>query len=104
LLLSRLAVSATWAVLALGLPRVGFEFAVVAYFPLLSEQAPAIRSKVMSIGAAVMLLFATFAGFAAPVLYVNWGIGGVAVVSALTCVAAIALLLLFSRERGGVEE
>jgi predicted MFS family arabinose efflux permease len=104
LLLSRLAVSATWAVLALGLPRVGFEFAVVAYFPLLSEQAPAIRSKVMSIGAAVMLLFATFAGFAAPVLYVNWGIGGVAVVSALTCVAAIALLFLFSRERGGVEE
>jgi predicted MFS family arabinose efflux permease len=102
LLLSRLAFSATWAVLALGLPRIGFEFAVVAYFPLLSEQAPAVRSKVMSIGAAVMLLFATIAGFVAPALFLTWGIGGVAVVSALTCVAGIALLLLFSRERGGV--
>jgi len=104
LLLSRLALSATWAVLALGLPRIGFEFAVVAYFPLVSEQAPAIRSKVMSISAAVMLLFATIAGFVAPVLFVQWGIGGVAIVSALSCVAAIALLFLFSRERGGAPE
>lgn len=102
LLINRLALSAMWAVIALGLPRVGFEFAVVAYFPLLSEQAPAIRSKVMSIGAAVMLLFATVAGFIAPPLYVTWGIGGVALVSALTCAMAIVLLFLFARERGGV--
>lgn len=103
LFVTRLAFSPIWAVIALGLPRLGFEFAVVAYFPLLSEQAPAIRSKVMSMGAAVMLLFATIAGLIAPPLYVNWGIGGVAIVSAISCALALVVLFLFAREQGGVD-
>ncbi len=65
------------AVLGVAVARAGFEFAVVANFPLLSEQAPAQRGKVLALGSAAGLLLVTAAGFTSPWLYTQVGILGV---------------------------
>lgn len=101
-LLTTLATSAWWAVIAIGIPRLGFEFGMVAYFPLLSEQAPHIRGKVMTISSCICSIMGVMAGFLAPPVYEQWGIGGVAATSSVALVAALFFLLIAVRERGGV--
>ena len=59
-----------------------FEFNIVSHFPLLSEQAPAQRGKVMTLGSAFSLIGGTVAGFTGPWLLVNVGVAGLAWVSA----------------------
>jgi MFS family permease len=89
------------AVLALAMARMGFEFSIVSYFPLLSEQTPEQRGKVMTLGSATSLLFATAAGFTSPWLYTQYGIRGPASLAALSAVAAILVALTLVRERYG---
>ena len=61
------------AVAAIAVTRMFFEFSIVSYFPLLSEQAPAQRGKVMTFGSAFALIGGTVAGFTGPWLLVNRG-------------------------------
>lgn len=83
------------AVLATALARAFFEFAVVSNIPLLSEQVPAMRGKVMTLGAAGATGAGTIAAFIAPALYASAGIGGVMALAALS--TALALLLVWAR-------
>jgi predicted MFS family arabinose efflux permease len=86
------------AVAAIAVPRMFFEFNIVSHFPLLSEQAPAQRGKVMTLGAAVALIGATVAGFSGPWLLVQVGVTGLAWLSALMVAVALAIVLLLVRE------
>ncbi|MCB0161790.1 MAG: hypothetical protein KDD83_26815, partial [Caldilineaceae bacterium] len=74
------------------------EFSIVSNFPLLSEQAPAQRGKVMTLSVAVSMLGATSASFAAPWLYANVGIAAVTTASAVAAAIATLLLIFFVRE------
>lgn len=87
------------AVLGIAIARMGFETGVVSHFPLLSEQTPDQRAKVMTLGSAAMLTFATAAGFTSPWLYTVYGIAGVAVVSLVAAAGSLLILVLFVHER-----
>ena len=101
LLIPSAAVGVVLAVLSIAVARFGFEFAIVSYFPLLSEQTPEQRGKVMTLGAANSLLFATAAGFTAPWLYTAFGIAGLTAVSAVAVVIALVVILTLVQERYG---
>lgn len=88
----------TPVVLAIAVARMFFEFSIVSYFPLLSEQAPLQRGKVMAFGAAVALVGGTVAGFTGPWLLVNLGVPGLSWLSAATVAVAFAVVLLLVRE------
>lgn len=83
------------AILATALARGFFEFAVVSNIPLMSEQVPAMRGKVMTLGSAAALGASTIAVFVAPALYIATGIAGVTALSA--GFAALSLLILWTR-------
>lgn len=91
----------TLAVLGIALARMGFEFAIVSYFPLLSEQTPHARGKVMSLGSAILVGLSTTAGLTAPWLYVGWGISAVAWLSAAALVLSLVILLTAVHEPQG---
>lgn len=74
-----------------------FEFAIVANFPLLSEQAPERRGKVMTLNAAASLGAATIAGLTTPLIFTEYGINGVAMLSAVC--ASVGLFFLITRVR-----
>lgn len=99
LVLPFLNVSLPVAVASIALPRVLFEFAVVSNFPLLSEQAPHARGKVMSLGITAGLLGATLAGLTGPAAYLRYGVWGLGPVSAAAALTSLLLLVLFVRER-----
>ena len=86
------------AVLIIGVARMFFEFNIVSHFPLLSEQAPAQRGQVMTLGAAVSLVGATVAGFTGPWLLVNVGVPALAWSSAGVVAAALIIVLWLVRE------
>lgn len=86
------------AVVAIGVARMCFEFSIVSYFPLLSEQAPAQRGKVMTFGSAFALIGGTVAGFSGPWLLVNLGVPGLSWFSAAAVAAALVIVLLLVRE------
>jgi MFS family permease len=92
------------AVLGVAFARTGFEFAVVSNFPLMSEQAPAHRGKVMAMGAAMGLLFATASGFTSPWIYTHVGIQGVIWLAAAATACSLLILFFFVRERAGMPE
>lgn len=89
------------AVVGLTVARTMFEFTIVSHFPLLSEQIPSQRGKVLTLGTSSGLLAATGAGFVGPWLYERSGIGAVAVVSAVAMAIAGAMVLSFVREPPG---
>ena len=89
------------AVLGVGVARAGFEFAVVSNFPLLSEQAPAQRGKVLALGSAAGLLLVTVAGFTSPWLYTHVGMHGVIWAAAAATACSLLILVFVVRERGG---
>ena len=99
LLMPLLNVSLITAVLITGLTRSLFEFSIVANFPLLSEQVPEQRGKVMSLSSAIGLMGVTLASFTAPLLYTTYGLIGMTIVSAIASI--IALLILFTLVREG---
>lgn len=85
-------------VAAIAVTRMFFEFSIVSYFPLLSEQAPAQRGKVMTFGSAFALIGGTIAGFSGPWLLVNVGVAGLTWVSAAAVAVALVVVLLLVRE------
>ena len=86
------------AVAGLALARMCFEFNVVSYFPLLSEQVPSRRGQVMTLGTAITMLGTTLAGFTGPWLYVNSGVPALAWTSAGAIAVALVIVLVFVKE------
>lgn len=86
------------AILATGLARGFFEFTIVSTIPLMSEQVPTMRGKVMTLNAAASLVMVTVAGFVAPALYTTAGIAGVAVLSSIFAALALLLVWMLVRE------
>jgi MFS family permease len=87
------------ALLSAATARGFFEFAIVANFPLLSEQAPQQRGKIMSLGAAATLGASTVASLVAPLVYTRVGITGVAILSTGFSLAALVILLTLVHEQ-----
>jgi len=88
------------AVLGLVLVRAAFEFTVVSNLPLLSEQAPAQRGKVMSLGAAVALLGPTLGGFTGPWAFEAFGVWGLSLIPAASLGLALLIVALWVSEGG----
>jgi predicted MFS family arabinose efflux permease len=86
------------AVIIIGVARMFFEFNIVSHFPLLSEQAPAQRGQVMTLGAAISLVGATVAGFTGPWLLVNYGVPALAWSSAAVVTASLLTVSFLVRE------
>jgi len=86
------------AVIGVAVTRGFFEFSIVSCIPLLSEQVPTQRAKVMTLSSAISLGAVTLANFVAPALYAGYGITVVAVTSTAAAVIGLVLLLLFVRE------
>ncbi len=86
------------AVASIAFTRGFFEFSVVSNIPLLSEQVPAQRGKVLSLSSAFNMLAVALAGFTAPWFYTNRGIGVVAIMSATSAVIALVILILLVEE------
>ncbi|HXF62132.1 MAG TPA: MFS transporter [Caldilineaceae bacterium] len=103
LLLPWLNVGLLPAILGAALARGFFEFAIVSTIPLLSEQSPNQRGKVMSLSSALALSASTVAAFVSPGLYTAAGIGGVALLSGLFTAVALLLTLARVREAGEPE-
>ena len=103
LLLPELARGLVSAVLALAVTRSFFEFAIVSNLPLLSEQIPAQRGKVMTLGAATGLIGSTLSGLTAPWLFTRFGLAAVTWTSALSAAISLIILLLFVSEHGIME-
>jgi predicted MFS family arabinose efflux permease len=83
------------AVVSIALARFGFEFTVVSLLPLISEQVPAQRGKVMTLSSAFALMGTTLSGWTGPWAYARYGTWGLGPVSAL--VLAIAALVIWGR-------
>jgi MFS family permease len=88
------------AIIGIGIARGFFEFAIVSNFPLLSEQVPEQRGKVMTLGTAIGLLGAMVAGFSGPWLYTQYGVAGMAAASILGSLLALIIYLTLVQEYG----
>ena len=89
------------AILALAITRGFFEFAIVANIPLLSEQVPSQRGKVMTLSAAISLSAVTVANFTGPWLYTEYGVPAVSAVAAASAVLGLVCLVAFVKEPSG---
>jgi predicted MFS family arabinose efflux permease len=87
------------AVLAVAITRCGFEFAIVSNFPLLSDQSPNQRGKVLSLATAFGLTLAAMAGFTSPWLYTEYGIRAVTTLSAAAAVLSLVVVYFQVKER-----
>ena len=92
------------AIVSIMVPRMCFEFAVVSNFPLLSEQVPHARGKVMSLAMGAGLLGATLAGLTGPAAYLRFGVWGLGPVSCLAALCSFFLLIFRIRERPHLTE
>lgn len=86
-------------VIGLGLARMASEFAIVSNFPLLSEQVPTQRGKVMTLSTAAAFSASSIAPLFAPTIYTTVGPNVVALISAALSALALLLLLTIVRER-----
>ena len=87
------------ALIGLVLPRFFFEFATVSNFPLLSEQYPAGRGKVLAFGVSGGLLGTTIAAATGPAAYMKYGLWGLGPFSAAASLLSLLVLLFLVRER-----
>ena len=87
------------AVIAIAVARSFFEFAIVSYFPLLSEQVPEQRGKVMSLSTAFVLSGGAVASMVGPWVYRNYGIAGLSLSAALPVALALVIAVVAVRER-----
>ncbi|MFP4490242.1 MAG: MFS transporter, partial [Spirochaetaceae bacterium] len=97
-LMPLLNVSLPLALIALSLPRFFFEFAVVSNFPLISEQYPEERGKVMAFSFSIGLIGPVVSGITGPAMYLRWGVWGLGPVSFASAMVSILLLLLCVKE------
>jgi len=98
LLMPLLNVALLPTVAIIGMARMFFEFNIVSHFPLLSEQAPAQRGQVMTLGAAATLIGGSLAGFTGPWLLVNVGVAALAWTSAVVIIAGLAIVVFLVKE------
>jgi len=99
LLLPWLNTSVALTVFGIALARSGFEFTIVSHFPLLSEQVPEQRGKVLTLGSAVVLGAGTLASISGLWLYTHYGVIGVSTLSAAAVCGALLLLVVWVKER-----
>ncbi|GAB4278038.1 MAG: multidrug efflux MFS transporter PmrA [Candidatus Promineifilaceae bacterium] len=97
-------VSLVTAVAAIVLARFAFEVAVVANIALISEQSPAQRGKLLTLGAAFALFGSTTASLIGPAIYTQRGIGTMTSLSAGAFLIALVLIWRFVREPEGSGE
>lgn len=97
-LLPFLNISLPLALVSLLLPRFFFEFATVSNFPLLSEQYPIQRGKIMSLSVAGGLLGTTIAATTGPAAYLHLGVWGLGPFSAAAAAVSCILIIVFVRE------
>lgn len=88
------------AVIGLLLARFAFEFSIVGLIPLLSEQVPRQRNKVLALGTTSALLGSALAGWTGPAAYVRFGLAGLALPSAALLLLAWGLVVMVVREAG----
>ena len=86
------------AVTGLALTRFFFEFATVSGFPLISEQDPSQRGKILSFSVTGGLVGTTLAAITGPAAYLKYGVAGLGPISAAAVCFSFVLLLLFVRE------
>lgn len=86
------------AVTSLVLARFSFEFTVVSNIPLLSEQVPRHRGKVMTFSTATGLLGTSLAGLSGPWALGEYGIAGVSLMSASAMLLTWLVVLWRVRE------
>jgi predicted MFS family arabinose efflux permease len=91
--------SLSLAILSIIIPRAGFEFAVVSNFPLLSEQVPEQRGKVLGLGMTFGLIGTTIAGLTGPTAYLKFGVWGLGPVSLAASLVSLVLLVFVVKER-----
>jgi predicted MFS family arabinose efflux permease len=101
LLLPFLNVSLVLATASIIIPRFFFEFAIVSNFPLLSEQVPEQRGKILSLSISSGLLGTTIAGVTGPWAWEQFGVWGLGPVS-LVC-AIVSFVLIRTRVRDAEE-
>lgn len=94
--------SVVTATLAIAVTRMFFEFNIVSHFPLLSQQSPPHRGKLMTLGAAITLIGATLAGFTAPWLLLNVGVPTLAATSAIA--VGLALVIVVTQVNEGLPD
>jgi predicted MFS family arabinose efflux permease len=87
------------ALVGLSISRCFFEFAIVSSLPLLSEQAPRHRGKVLSLSLTAGLMGTTAAGLTGPAAYIKFGVWGLGLVSLASSVIALLLIIFVVRER-----
>lgn len=85
---------------ALTIALAGFEIAIVAAIPIVSETQPQARSRFLALGGVAMFGGRALAAAAGPALFARTGIAGNAVGSAAIHLAALVLLLTVVREPG----
>ncbi len=78
--------------------RFTFEVGLVSLIPLLSEQIPDQRSKVMALGSTSALIGTTISGFTGPWAYSQFGLMGLAVPSAVMMMASCLIVLFGVKE------
>lgn len=88
------------AVAGLALMHFCFEFSIVSNIPLLSEQVPQQRGKVMTLSAAFALSGGTLAGITGPWAYTQFGVWGLGPVSVVFAAMAFSVVLLRVQDRG----
>ncbi len=79
---------------------VGFEFAIVTSFAIVSEAMPSARGRVLATNTAVGTLFRGAGVMASGSLYETYGIAGPAGVSVVGAMVAVTLLARFDRRTG----
>jgi predicted MFS family arabinose efflux permease len=98
ILLPFLNVALPLAVAGIAITRGFFEFGIVSQISLLSEQVPEQRGKMMSLGSAFVMVSGALANITGPWLYVNYGVTGLCIVSAIALVASLVVLAAFVSE------
>ena len=87
------------ALVSLSIPRAFFEFATVSNFPLISEQVPEQRGKVLSLSITFGLIGSTIASATGPAAYVRFGVWGLAPVGLAAAFVSLLLLLFIIKEK-----
>ncbi len=81
------------AVFGLVLTRFFFETSIVGNISLLSEQVPKMRARVLTLASAAVTLGVAASSLSGPIIYSNWGILGIGLVSAASVL--LATLVIF---------
>ncbi|MEZ4868438.1 MAG: MFS transporter [Caldilineaceae bacterium] len=87
------------AILSIALTRSSFEFGIVSFISLMSEQAPNRRGKVLSLSSAFALAGGTLASLTGPWLYVTYGVPGLSLSSMVAGLLSIIILVSLVQEQ-----